>query len=89
MEGNSHDKIVDANSVMAACEPITEAEQAEQARLHAEFWAQAEKDPVFMERLRRSHADAKAGRFVDLKKLKPLADALAGLAEEEKENMEV
>ena len=86
MEGNSHNKIVDTASVMAACEPF---DKEEQARLCAEFFAEAEKDPVFMERTRRSHADAKAGRFVDLKKLDPLVNALAGLAGEEKENTEV
>jgi len=50
---------------------------------------QAEKDPVFMDRLQRYRADAKAGRFVDLKKLKSLVDALAGFADEETESKEV
>jgi len=67
-------------------EQITDKELAEQSALHAEFVAQAEKDPVFMARLARSRAEAKVGKFVDLKKLDSLVDALAGLAEEEKEN---
>jgi len=46
-------------------------------------------DPTFHADLQQSLAEASAGKFVNLKMLEPIADALVGLADEKKENTEV